>query len=1189
MNRLVSTVCCLLFLASFMSAQEFRATVTGHVVDVSGAVMPNVNVQVMNLATNVVTAAQSNAQGVYILPFLSPGTYRLSADVTGFKKFIRENIVLNIGDSAGIDIAMEIGGAAESVTVSAQSVVLQTENAERGLVIDQFRVLELPLSARNPFALALLSSAVTWNGAPNYLRPFDGVVLSLNGGMNNVNAWLIDGSPNTQSAGLNVAFVPPVDSVEEFKVQTSSYDAAFGDTAGGVINVTTKGGTNGLHGTAYEFLRRASLDANSFQNNATGQPYAGHYLDQYGGSIGGPIVFPKYNGRDKSFFFFNFEPYREGTPSPLTVSVPQPEMLTGDFSKLVDARGNRITIYDSVNATINADGSVTRQPFPNNIIPANRVDPIMQKVLGYFPKPSTTAGPGQAYGVNDLFIPGGSENLDHDSFYNMVIRFDQTLGSKHRLFFREGSNDRTEKRSTNGVYGPGLTGPDPQKRINDAYVLDWVATLSPTLLTDTRVSFSRFVQSGNGVTVHNCPFDPTSLGFPASLVSQLPLRNCFGAYTFTGLTNLGQDPSPFTFNNTWALALSVTKVAGKHTIKAGADLRRIDYNDREPGTGVDMTFDPTWTQKTYNLADSTSGNGWASALLGVPTSGSTSIIASGSFRDPYYALYLQDDWKALRKLTLNLGLRYDFWPGPTERYDRMARGFDPNATSPVDASINRTQFPGYATVKGGLLFTSPGQTTYNYYANTWQPRIGFAYQLSEKLVMRGGFGRYMINPSNDWLRLEGSTVTTAIVNSLNGGQTPVSGLIANPYPSGLIQPPGKGLGLGTFVGQSITFFNPDFKIPYVYQFSYGLQYQLPLQSRLEVSYVGNRTHNMQQGCSSLSVFCTGDTGYDFPPVSFRKLCNPLEGGNPTYCSQQAANPFYNLPQFAGTSIGKSPTLSRYALAAPFPQFANIAEVGRNDARLWYNSMAVSYLVRAQKGLSLTFAYTLSKMMQQSGLIDPPAGVLERSVAPVDRTHVIKVSEVYQLPFGKGKAFLGSANRLMDALVGGWEHNMIWTYQSGIPWVLPTGTIEARNPAVPVNWHQAVVTGARACVAQVNNDGSLSLLSYSANVPGCSLDNYNFLKLPLYAPNVGPLQASNIRLRPQNTFDMSVAKTVHFNERMRFQFRVEAFNAFNTFCNRTQQFTNSITSSSFGTLNPAAAAITQTVPSRQIQLGMKFMF
>lgn len=679
--------------------------------------------------------------------------------------YVREKITLNVGDAAGIDITMEIGMASESVTVRSQTPVLDTENANLGLVINQKQVTELPLNARNPFMLAELSADVLYN-SQTYWRPLDsGAIASwtVNGGINSNNEFLLDGAPNNAQAGLNnIAVVPPVDSVQEFKMQTNSFDAQYGKTSGGIMNVYLKSGTNEFHGTVYEFMRRSELDANSFQNNAAGGAKTAHFLDQYGASVGGPVRFPKlYNGRNRSFSFFNYEGYREGTPTPLTLSVPQPEMLNGDFSKLVDSQGRKITIYDPSNATINPNGTVTRVAFANNMIPTARLNPIVLKIMSYYPKSNTTTA-GSAYGTNNLFIPGGSANLDRDDFYNLVLKLDQNLGNKHRLFFRDARNDRTEKRNTNGVPGPGRQGPDPLKVINpEALVLDWSGTLSPSLVIGARVSFATHTESQTAGSVHNTNFDLKTLGFPQSLISQLPEPNCFGIYSFSGYTGLGRDcgststdvapiySGTYNVTRTWALALTTMKVTGTHALNFGADLRWIYYNIPNVGTPLNFTFDPTWTQQTYNTADALSGNSLASALLGLPASSTQTIAASPAYLYPYYALYVQDDWKLSRKLTLNLGLRYDLTLPPTGRYGRMDRGFDPSSTNPINGLIDRTAFPNFPVVKGGLLFASPGQGVSNTDMTGIQPRFGFAWQITAKLVMRGGWGRYMINPNSD--------------------------------------------------------------------------------------------------------------------------------------------------------------------------------------------------------------------------------------------------------------------------------------------------------------------------------------------------------------------------------------------------------------------------------------------------------
>src|ERR1051326_1977603 len=348
-----------------LSGQEFRATITGHVTDQSGAAVPNVAVQLKNLGTNEAASATTDSTGNYTIPFLRPGLYTITVEAAGFKKYVRGDVTLNVGQTAAINIALELGQVTESVTVSGDVLLLDSAKADRGQVIDSQSVREFPLNARNPFMLSILSAGVNFNGNIIYQRPFDNGAIAdwnINGGWDRNNEFLLDGAPNNGQAGNNnIALVPSVDAVQEIKIQTNSFDAQYGKTAGGIVNVSLKSGTNQFHGTAYEFARRIAWDANSFQNNARGadkrgcvpsdtlclKDAQGHFLDQYGGTIGGPIIFPKlYNGRNKSFFFGAYEGYREGTPTPLSLSFPAPEFLQGDFSNLKDSTGKQIVIYN---------------------------------------------------------------------------------------------------------------------------------------------------------------------------------------------------------------------------------------------------------------------------------------------------------------------------------------------------------------------------------------------------------------------------------------------------------------------------------------------------------------------------------------------------------------------------------------------------------------------------------------------------------------------------------------------------------------------------------------------------------------------------------------------------------------------------------------------------------------------------
>src|SRR6266496_1593413 len=398
--RRVSIVALLSFCllaAGPLAAQTVQATLTGKVLDTSGAGVPNVPVQVKNVDTNQVTQAPTDRGGQYAAPFLPPGPYSITVEAPGFKKLVRDNLVLNIAQTVTLDLTLEVGGVTEQVTVTADAPLLETSKADRGGVIDRERVHELPLNGRNPFMLAKLVGGVNFNGQIIWERPFDNGAIanwSVNGGRASTNEFLLDGAPNNSQAGSNnIAYVPPVDSVQEFKIQTNSYDSQYGHTGGGIINVSLKSGTNQLHGTVYEFARRKGWDANSFQNNAQRLPKDAHYLDQFGWQVEGPILIPKiYDGRNKSFFMFNYEDYREGTPRPQTLSVPAKEFLDGDFSKNVDGQGRLITVYDPRTGR-DVNGVWTRDPFAGNLIPKDRINPIGKNILGYFPAPNVhTAG-----------------------------------------------------------------------------------------------------------------------------------------------------------------------------------------------------------------------------------------------------------------------------------------------------------------------------------------------------------------------------------------------------------------------------------------------------------------------------------------------------------------------------------------------------------------------------------------------------------------------------------------------------------------------------------------------------------------------------------------------------------------------------------------------------------------------------
>jgi hypothetical protein len=1185
MNRSRSALisCCFLslLLAPALRAQSVQATLRGRVMDNSGAVVPNAAIEVKNTGTNVVVNTHSDSAGLYTAPFLNPGSYSVTATVQGFKTFIRNNLVLSVGETVDVDITLELGSVTEQLVITAESPMLETAKADRGTLVDQQSVAELPLNGRNPFMLARIVAGVNFNGSTIYQRPFDNGAIAqwtINGGLYESNEFLLDGSPNNAQAGTNnIAYVPPVDAVQEFRIQTNSYDAQYGHTSGGIVNVSLKSGTNDFHGTLYEYYRRKFLDSNSFQNNATGSPKGNHYLDQFGGQIAGPVFIPKiYNGKNKTFFLFAYEKYREDTPRPYTLSTPAPEFANGDFSRLVNGAGQPITIYDPMTGQ-NVNGNWVRQPFAGNIIPASRINPVAKNILGYFPAPNTTTA-GQPYSQSNLYF----DAPDKDSFYNEVVKVDQQIGDRNHFSFRQIRSNRLEMGydGSNAVMGPGQAGSLPEIRTNDTLGLEWTGIISPQVVVNARVSFARYLGEDRGDA--NAGFDLTKLGFPGSLVNSLPGGAFFGVYNFNNYFNLGQYPTG-DITNTGSFEGSVNWTVKSHAIKFGVDIRDIQYVTQNFSNALNFTADPTWTQQNYAQSDSFSGNDIASWLLGTPQSGYSGYNLLGLYQEHYYAPWIQDDWRVTDKLTLNLGLRWDFNVPPVERYNRMDRGFDPNAASPINQLINQQQFPNY-NVRGGLLFAGVNNQprgAADLYMKAVQPRFGFAYRLRQNLVIRGGWGRYYLNPSNNWIQSSGFNTQTQLVTSNDGGRTPIPNLLSNPFPSGLLLPAGASGGANTFVGQNITVANPSFVLPHMDQFSLGFQYQVGSKSTIDASYIGSRGNNLEANQTSPAQ------NRNVIPLGLRQQCDAWEGGSASYCQALIPNPFYQLAPFAGTTYYTSPTLSRATLSTPFPQFGAITQVKQNTAKSWYNSMQVNYEIRARGDLTLIANWTLSKQIFQNGYTDLQQFVPERSIYQYDQPQAVKVTAVYQLPFGPGKHFANSTNGFIRRIVGGWEANVMFSYHSGLPWRLPGNFIYVKEAKESnINWNASVVHVVQPCVAQWNTNGIITMQAFSV-AAGCS--SYNFLSLPLYAPSAEPNYSGQIRTMSGPTMDASLNKTTRITERTSLQFRAEAFNVMNTYNFYQQQPNSTLTSSSFGTVVPANVSSNNSSAPRYIQLSLKLNF
>jgi hypothetical protein len=1168
-------------------SQEFRATVTGRVVDAGGLPMPGVTVSATNTQTNEVATAVTSADGVYALPFLKPGVYTLAAELEGFRKWTQERVQLEIGQTVTLNIAMQVGSIAETVTVVGESPLLEASKADRGMVIDNQRVTELPLNARNPFMLSYLAPGITYNGPAIYQRPFDNGAIadwSINGGQNRNNEFLLDGAPNNSiQGGNNIAFVPSVDSVQEFKIITNSYDAQYGRTAGGVVNVSLKSGTNDLHGTVFEFARRKQLDSNEYFNIMNNVAKPAHKLDQYGFELDGPVrLGTLYDGRNKTFFMFNFEGYKEATPNPATYTVPDEAQLRGDFSNLRDAQGRLITIYDPATGRLE-NGQWVRDPFPGNIIPANRIDPMAATLAQYFLRPNTTPTSGDPWRNNFVFAP----NLAYDRYHNVAGKVDQNISEKTRMFFRYGYNYRSENRFTNGITsGPAQNGQLPLERINHTVVADWVHTVSSSMLMNIRGSFNQYLElarSDPGLS-----FNPSDLGFPQSLVNALPNR-AFPFINPTDYQSIGRQNRNSETTRVLSVQPNVTWTKGSHNVRGGLDARLTRYIREINSNLFVINVDRRFTQKAFNQADNLSGNSIASFLLGAASSGSIDNNFYPTLRWTYMAPWFQDDWQLGHRLTLNLGVRWDLNTPVTERDDRLNYAFDTASINPVSARINQQQFPGYQ-VRGGPTFVDVnGNPPYPYQfdKNNIQPRAGFAYLLNDTTTLRGGYGLYYLNvvsisASNGFL------VTTPLVTSLDGDRTSTYPL-SNPFSQGLIPPPGSSQGLQTFLGRNPSFSNPDFVNPYVHQFSFGIQRLLPWRTTLEISYVGSRTMQEQNRWG----------GFNEPPVSLRDQCDPTKGGNVAYCNELLPNPFYQVPGFEGTARFTSPTLSRYELGRPFPEFTGITMLDRNDGRIWYDAMQLVANKRMSDGISLSGTYTWSKTLERNGGGNDIGGtgntnptitdvdrVVQQSPPETDRRHRLTISGVYRLPFGRERRFLATENSVVEAIAGGWEVAGMWLFNSGRPWGLPQNVFYVRNAAIAdINVSDPrVIRGVQNCVAQMNDNGAVTMLNYSI-AAGCT--SPNFIIRPNYTGTDVTFRDSEIRRPPFYQFDMNFAKTTRLAGRVGLQIRVEIFNLFNKPMYDERNYENNPNNALFGSID--RTVVRQSNFPRYGQLGFKLLF
>jgi hypothetical protein len=1151
MLKILSTVFAVsLFANAAMAQQDARGTIVGRVTDTTGALVSGGAVRATNAATGVEASAKTNDAGNFTMPYLVPGLYTVTVESPGFRKSVRDNVQIRVGDIVQVNIELAVGDVNQVLEVTAETPLLSTSDSSLGQVVDERRILELPLFSGNAMEFALLAPG-TVNGTDMRLRkaPFNNAPSQFSTDGNGLfnNEFTIDGVPNTfsDSTNVRVAFSPPQASIGEFKVQTSVFDAALGHTTGSVVNLSTKGGTNSIHGSAWEWLRHSKLDTPTIFQNRSGQKLAIYQDNRYGLAGGAPVVIPKlYNGKNKTFWYWTWEANKFGDPSGTTSTVPRDAWRNGDFSDLLKLGAN-YQLYDPATIQAAPGGRFSRQPFAGNIIPPSRISPIAQKILSLYPSPNQ---PGLADGRNNYFVSGKAL----ENYWTTIGRFDHAFSDKDRMFVRvhrdfwQEDKNRSFANDVNGII---------LNRINRGIMLDEVHMFSPTFVLNFRYGFTQQEFLEHRVSQG---FDLASLGFSPAFVNLFPKgQTAVPNISVGSLSTLSPSESgdgiAASLNHT--LTGNFSWIRGNHTLRFGPEFRlyRVFSDRHSADNSPVLTFNNLWGRGP--LDNSTAppvGGELVALLLGIPGGNAT---RSGSFatQDRYYAAYFQDDWKISQKLTLNLGLRVEHESPVTERYNRSATQFLPDVANPIAAAAiaNYAKSPiaelplANFRVNGGLAFANAGGNPRDFWEGTglsWLPRIGLAYQLTPQTVIRGGYGIFYgsLGSFKTGANLAGFSQNTPIEATSDNGLT-FKTTLANPLPTGLLSPLGPAGGLSTNLGQNITLFPKNRKMPYAQRWSLGVQREIAGGFVVEASYVGNRG-------TRLPV----NRNINGTPASYLSTSPTRDINTINFLGAQFPNPFFGLnPQFT------SATISRGALLVPYPQFGTVTyadPVGYS----WYHSLQSRVEKRLSKGFTLQMAYTWSKAMEATSFLNPTDAMPYESLSDLDRAHRVTGSGIWELPFGKGRKYGADMHKALDFIAGGWQLSGAVQRQSG----------------APINWGQMLITG---------DPNALVLPSDQRNADRWfNTGIFNTKSTDVLASNIRtfPLRFSNVRLDSQRRWDFSLNKTFSINERFKLKFRGDTFNVLNEPVLRGPD-TNA-TSSTFG-------RITAQEPPRSFQFALNLVF
>lgn len=1146
--------------------QTATGSIVGAVLDPAGKAVPDAQVTALNKATGQKVSATTNDLGYYSFPVLQPASYQIAVHAAGFKEFTQEHVELNVATTLTVNINLELGMTTQSVNVIGRPELLQSQTSSLGTVVNNKSIVDLPLNGRNAYGFAsLVPGVIAPRGfSQTAFDEYNDQFISINGSRPNENLFLLDGGMNSEPAFTGPGYFPSVDLVQEYKVQTNNFSAEFSHTGGGIINVVTKSGTNQIHGSAYEFFRTTGLSANDFFSNRAGLPRANFKFNQFGVTLGGPIR------RNKTFFFFGYEGLRWIQSGSAVGTLPTAAQRNGDFFTTYNDQGQVIPIYDpfSTKPDPNNPGQFVRTQFAGNVIPSTEINPVAQQLLSYLPLPNQPGTP--VTGTNN-YTSNYSSPIDENSF---SLRVDNDLTNTQRLFARYSINDTSQTR-------PNLYGSSSPKFLisnptagNDFLrqqqaTADYTNTLGSNMVLDLNSSYIRYFISRR---IPGFDVNPTVVGLPSyfndlaktyppcfpsvgisGLGLTLSLGNIGGGLMGAGCYTLGDVyPDLHEYGN-------LTMIHGRNTFKVGGNfgIEWLSTPRYEPA-GPSFGFGPNFTQGPNPISSTGSGIGLASFLVGTGGGSTSSGGPNQYLSSKYFGSYFLDDLRATSRLTLNLGIRYDYNAPWVERHNRFT-DWTSTAQSPL-------QVPGFRTLVGGLEY--PGvkglpRSEFNPFRKEIAPRFGLAFRTSQRTTLRGGFGIFFAPLGGAGFNgysvpNTGFLASTNWVGTLDG-VTPLNTL-SNPFPQGFVLPTGSSLGFATQLGQSVVGMQRDRPVSYSEQWNLDEQVMLGKEFLLSVAYAGSR-----------GVHLYGDFNPDQLPDAYLSMGTALNA--------QVANPFYREITSGPLS---NPTVAQSQLLRPFPQYSGVI-LGNSSffGSSSYHALEVRMERQFANGFSLLASYTWSKLMDNlpasetgfpggsfggTGIQDWNNLRSEWAVASFDTPQYFALSGIYDLPFGHGRRFFNH-NEVANYLIGGWQLNDITSVISGTPQEVFTAsnTLFNYGGSQRANWNGKNPSLGGSITSRLNEYFNVNDFSQPA---------------PFTYGN-SPRMLSELRAPSSFSMDMSLIKKIPIWERLTGEFRVEAFNIFNHPVFGPPDTT--LGDGSFGVIN------SQVNLPRQIQLALKLLW